>query len=148
MIKDMHFVIKLKSQPSIQSPCFNPKKTGLFWRLERQGGGGSWPPLDISAVDCAIAAKICTMVVCNVIYKIVYLDFLKYFFFILYQLIMLIYARNQTFCSKSVNKAPKVQIFGLNTLCSILSNCTWKKFWYQNQFLMYFIVLWISYVFL
>ena len=24
---------------------------------------------------------------------------------------MLIYARNQTFCSKSVNKAPKVQIF-------------------------------------
>ena len=57
-------------------------------------------------------------------------------------------ARNQTFCSKSVNKAPKVQIFGLNTLCSILSNCTWKKFRYQNQFLMYFIVLWISYVFL
>ena len=36
---------------------------------------------------------------------------------------MLIYARNQTFCPKSVNKAPKVQIFGLNT-CSILSNCT------------------------
>ena len=34
---------------------------------------------------------------------------------------MLIYARNQTFCSKSVNKAPKVQIFGLNTLCSILA---------------------------
>ena len=61
---------------------------------------------------------------------------------------MLIYARNQTFCPKSVNKAPKVQIFGLNTLCSILSNCTWKKFQYQNQFLMYFIVLWISYVFL
>ena len=61
---------------------------------------------------------------------------------------MLIYARNQTFCSKSVNEAPKVQIFGLNTLCSILSNCTWKKFRYQNQFLMYFIVLWISYVFL
>ena len=67
------------------------------------------------------------------------------FYFIL---IMLIYARNQTFCSKSVNKAPKVQIFGLNTLCSILSNCTWKKFRYKNQFLMYFIVLWISYVFL
>ena len=37
---------------------------------------------------------------------------------------MLIYARNQTFCSKSVNEAPKVQIFGLNTLCSILNNCT------------------------
>ena len=58
------------------------------------------------------------------------------FYFIL---IMLIYARNQTFCSKSVNKAPNVQIFGLNTLCSILSNCTWKIFRYQNQFLMYFI---------
>ena len=30
---------------------------------------------------------------------------------------MLIYARNQTFCSKSVNKAPKILIFGLNILC-------------------------------
>ena len=34
---------------------------------------------------------------------------------------MLIYARNQTFCSKSVNKAPKILIFGLNILCGILS---------------------------
>ena len=33
---------------------------------------------------------------------------------------MLIYARNQTFCSKSGNKAPKVQIFGLNTLVALL----------------------------
>ena len=40
---------------------------------------------------------------------------------------MLIYARNLTFCSKSVNKAPKVLIYGLNTLWCILSNCT-KKF--------------------
>ena len=55
---------------------------------------------------------------------------------------MLIYARNQTFCSKSVNEAPKVQIFGLNTICSILSNCTMNNnSRYQNQFLMYFIVL-------
>ena len=35
------------------------------------------PPLEISAVDRAITAKICTMVVCDVIYKIVYLDFPK-----------------------------------------------------------------------
>ena len=41
-------------------------------------------PLEISAVDRAIAAKISTMVVCDVIYKIVYLDFPKYFNFILY----------------------------------------------------------------
>ena len=41
-------------------------------------------PLEISAVDCAIGAKISTMVVCDVLYKIVYLDFPKYFYFILY----------------------------------------------------------------
>ena len=40
---------------------------------------------------------------------------------------MLIYARNQTFCSKSVNKALKMLIFGIETLCSILSSCTSKK---------------------
>ena len=48
------------------------------------GGGHDGPPLEISAVDRAIAAKISTMVVCDVIYKIVYLDFPKYFYFILY----------------------------------------------------------------
>ena len=37
---------------------------------------------------------------------------------------MLIYARNQTFCSKLVNKALKMLFFGIDTLCSILSNCT------------------------
>ena len=35
--------------PSPETPThFNPKKTGLFWRLERLGGGGGapwWPPL-------------------------------------------------------------------------------------------------------
>ena len=81
------------------------------------------------------------MVVCDVIYKIEYLDFPKYFYYtctctcILYYLIMLTYARNQTFCSKSVDKAPKVQIFGLNTLCSILSNCTWKNSGIKINFL-------------
>ena len=34
------------------------------------GGGGMMAPLEISAVDRAIATQICTMVVCNVIYKI------------------------------------------------------------------------------
>ena len=34
---------------------------------------------------------------------------------------MLIYAINQTFCSKSVNKAPKILIFGLNILCAFLA---------------------------
>ena len=46
-------------------------------------GGTMMAPLEISAVDRAIAAKISTMVVCDVIYKIVYLDFPKYFYFIL-----------------------------------------------------------------
>ena len=54
---------------------------------------------------------------------------------------MLIYARNQTFCSKSVNKALKMLIFGRYTLWRILSNCIWKKFRCRNKFLMYFIVL-------
>ena len=48
---------------------------------------------------------------------------------------MQIYARTQTFCSKSGNKAPKVQIFGLNTLCSILSNCTRKNSGIKINFL-------------
>ena len=40
---------------------------------------------------------------------------------------MLIYARNQTFCSKSVNKAPKILIFGLNILCGILKTMPVSK---------------------
>ena len=40
---------------------------------------------------------------------------------------MLIYARNQTFCSKSVNKAQKILIFGLNILCGILQQCILEK---------------------
>ena len=65
---------------------------------------------------------------------------------------MLIYARNLTFCSKSVNKALKMLIFGVDTLCSILSNCKKKiekksgikiNFLYIllfYEFLMYFFV--------
>ena len=55
----------------------NPKKTGLFWRLVRLGG-------EILAVDRAIAAKICTMVVCDVIYKTIYLDLKEKVFFYIY----------------------------------------------------------------
>ena len=39
---------------------------------------------------------------------------------------MLIYAKNHTFCSKSLNKAPRMQIFGVNILCSI-SNIVLEK---------------------
>ena len=53
-------------------------RLGYFggWKDWGGGGGGAYkvPPLEISAVDCAITAKIGTMVVCDVIYKIVYLD--------------------------------------------------------------------------
>ena len=62
---------------------------------------------------------------------------------------MLIYARNQTFCPKSVNKVPKMLIFVLNTLCGILSNYTFKNAGIKinflcillfYEFLMYFFV--------
>ena len=48
-----------------------------------------------------------------------------------------------------MNKAPKILIFGLNTLCGILSNCTWKNAGIKinflcillfYEFLMYFFV--------
>ena len=70
---------------------------------------------------------------------------------------MLIYARNQTFCSKSVNKAVHAHALimhfnrnyeagkdaftlnpkktGLNILCGILSNYTWKNFGIKINFL-------------
>ena len=50
---------------------------GYFASLNSWGGGHYGPPPKISAVDRAITAKICTMVVCDIIYKIVYLDFPK-----------------------------------------------------------------------
>ena len=60
--------------------CLTLKRLGYFGSWKNGGGGGGVPirpPLEISAVDRAITAKICTMVVCDVIYKIVYLDFPK-----------------------------------------------------------------------
>ena len=64
-------------------------RLGYFGGWKDWGGGGGGhdgppPPLEISAVDRAIAAKISTMVVCDVIYKIVYLDFPKYIFILFY----------------------------------------------------------------
>ena len=55
----------------------------------RGGGGGGGggippPPPEISAVECAIAAKMGTHVTRDVIYQIVLLIFRKYFPFILY----------------------------------------------------------------
>ena len=64
-------------------PSINPKQTWLFWRLERLGGGGGggaiMAPFEISAVGNAIAAKICIMVVCDVIYKMVFKIFQNIF---------------------------------------------------------------------
>ena len=58
------------------------------------GGGGAAPsPLQISAVDRAIAAKIGIKVECDVNYKTVLLDYSLLLSFILFELIVLIYAK-------------------------------------------------------
>ena len=54
---------------------FNPRKTGLFWRLVRRGGGMMPPPPPPPHPPEILAVKICTMVVCDVIYKTIYLEF-------------------------------------------------------------------------
>ena len=87
-------------------PVLTLKRLGYFGGWKDWGGGGGGvghvappPPPEISAVDRTIAVKICTMVVCDVIYKTIYcLDFPKFSFIY----IMLIYARIQTFCYKAV----------------------------------------------
>ena len=48
---------------------------------------------------------------------------------------MLIYAKNHTFCSKSLNKAPRMLIFGVNILCSIPNIVLEKKFGIKIYFL-------------
>ena len=62
---------------------------------------------------------------------------------------MLIYVRNDTFCSKSENKAPRILIFGVNILYSIPNNVLEKKSGIKinflcillfYEFLMYFFV--------
>ena len=124
------------------------KLPGYFDSCHSRGGGPLWPPLKISAADRAITTKICMMVENDVIYAIALVNITKFIYFILYELIMLIYSWNHTFCSDSLNKAPRMLFFGENILYSIPNNCEWKKFWYQDRFLMYFIVFLISYVFL
>ena len=57
-------------QLDIGKQAINSIQPGLFWRLSRGGGGGLLPaPLQILAMDCAIAAKICLKVECDVNYK-------------------------------------------------------------------------------
>ena len=64
---------------------------------------------------------------------------------------MLIYARNHTFCSKSVNKAPKILIFGQILFVAFLANVLEKNAGIKinflcillfYEFLMYFFVFW------
>ena len=70
----------IKTSESFQGP----KDWAILEAGQTGGGGGMMAPLKISAVDRAIPAKICTMVVCDVIYKTVYWDFPNKFSFILY----------------------------------------------------------------
>ena len=58
---------------------------------------------------------------------------------------MLIYARNQIFCSKSVNKAPKMQIFVVAFLAIVLEKKSGIKINFLfillcYEFLMFFFV--------
>ena len=82
----------------VQNICtiksLNPNQPGLFWRLSSRGGGGcSSPPSDLGRGS----AKICIKVECNVIYKTVLLDYSLLLSFILYEFIMLIYAKKLIF---------------------------------------------------
>ena len=60
---------------SLSSPCLASRLTlilpGYLRHLSPPGGGLFWPPLQISATDRAIAAKICTKVETNILYKTV-----------------------------------------------------------------------------
>ena len=90
----------------------NPNQPGLLWRLSCPGGGGggcSSPPLQISAVDRAIAAKICIKVECDVNFVV--------------------------FHYKSLIKASRLQIFGTYILFNLLSNCVLKNFSIKINFL-------------
>ena len=74
-------------------------RLGYFggWKDWGGGGGPIRPPLEISAVDHAIAAKICTMVVRDVIYKILYNVF-RFSKIFLFYFILINYAN---LCKKS-----------------------------------------------
>ena len=113
--------------------CLTLKRLGYFGGWKDWGGGmmAPPPPWDLGRGSRDRRENLHNgSVRCNLQDRIFRFSKIFLYYFIL---IMLIYARNQTFCSKSVNKAPKVKTIGLNTLCSILSNCTWKKFRYQNH---------------
>ena len=95
------------------------------WVLARGGGllQPPPPPLQISAVD-----KICIKVECDVNYNTVLLDYSLLSSFILYELIMLIYAKNSYFHYNSL------LIFGTYILFNILSNCALKNFSIEINF--------------
>ena len=98
--------------PTSRNILLKPNQPGLFWRPSCPGGGGGGvdapAPLQISAVVHAIAAKICIKVECDVNYKTVLLDYSLLVSFILYELIMLIYAHQ-----KKKKKKKKKIIFSL-----------------------------------
>ena len=92
------------------------------------GGGLNQPPLENSAADRAIAAKICTYVTYGVLYLTVKKK-LKIF------VLLINYANlcmKSLFGSKVENKVPRILIFGVNILCSILINVLEKKMRYHN----------------
>ena len=87
--------------------------------------------------------KICIKVECDVNYKTVLLDYSLLLSFILYELIMQIYAQKLSYIHyKSLIKASRLLIFGTRILFNILSNCV-KKISIEIHFLCtsYFIVL-------
>ena len=119
----------------------NPNQPGVFWRLSCPVGGGGGllqAPLQISAADRAIATKICIKVECDINYKTVLLDYSLLLSFILYELIMLIYAKKNKilFSLFTLIKASRLLIFATYILLNFLnSNCALKNLSIEINFL-------------
>ena len=91
----------------------NPKKTGLFWRLVRLGGGGhDGPPWDLGRGSRDRRENLHNgSVRCNLQNYTFRFSKKVFYYFILINYANL--CKIQTFCSKSVNEALKMLIFGI-----------------------------------
>ena len=110
---------------------------GYFGGRVAGGGGGGGGGLLQPPFRSQPWIKICIKVECDVNYKTVLLDYSLLFSFILYELIMLIYAKKtpSNFHYKSLIKASRLLSFGTYILFNILSNCALKNVSIEINFL-------------